>query len=101
MMLALDEVAVDDLVSGSVSESVSSIYFGVTFSPVEPPLVARVPASPSELEAHICAGAEGANDSSREGAVEASGRETRDCVTHGQVEAGTGHGLPHYIPGSP
>lgn len=101
MLLALDEVAVDDLVSGSVSESVSSVYFGVTFSPVEPPQVARVPASPLELEVAVCADAEGANDSSGEGGVEASVRETRECATSGQVEAGTGEELPHCIPGSP
>lgn len=100
MLLALEEVAVDDLVSGSVSESVSSIYFGVTFSPVEPPQVARVPASPSELEAK-CADAEGPNVSSGEGEVEAIFRETSECATPGHVEAGTGEELPHCIPGSP
>lgn len=106
MLLALDEVVVDDLVSGSVSESFSSTYSGVTFSPVEPPLV--VPASPSELQATERAdGAEGANDFSVQRGVEASGRRTNEGdyvgagATLGQVEVRSGEELPHRIPGSP
>lgn len=101
MMHALDEVAVEDTMSSSCSDSFSSIYSGMTFSPVEPPEV--VPASPSEIEAAECTSSDDLSGVRRRRVYWAhdDDGERRTAVSNETDDDSSEQESPHCVPESP